>query len=100
MDIVESDEFSEWFERLRDPIGKAAIIRRLDRIASGLLGDFKQVGGSIVELRIDVGPGYRIYLTQVGRVTVVLLCGGDKSSQARDIAAAKRLATQWKDRLA
>ena len=66
--------------------------KRLDRLRSGNFGDAKSVGDGVIELRIDYGPGYRIYLTWVGNVLIVLLCGGDKSTQAKDIAKAKRLA--------
>ena len=70
---------------------------RLDRVERGLSGDVKPVGEGVSELRIDHGPGYRIYFVQRGQVLVVLLCGGDKATQARDISAAKAMAADWKE---
>lgn len=70
---------------------------RLDRIARDLFGDVKPVGAGVSELRIDHGPGYRIYFMRQGALVVVLLVGGDKSSQVRDIAAAKAMAQEWKE---
>ncbi len=96
MDVIEAREFRAWLEALKDDKGRAAIVRRVDRLRRGLLGDIKPVGESVSELRVDVGPGYRIYTTQVGRLIIVLICGGDKSSQNRDIVSAKRLAGRWK----
>ena len=83
--------------RSRDFEARARIQMRLDRIARDLFGDVKPVGGGVSELRIDHGPGYRIYFMRQGAVVVVLLVGGDKSSQARDIAAAKAMVQEWKD---
>ena len=76
---------------------RARIQMRLDRVERGLFGDVKPVGEGISELRIDHGPGYRIYFMQRGQVLVVLLCGGDKATQARDISAAKAMAADWKE---
>jgi putative addiction module killer protein len=70
----------------------------LDRLAFGNAGDVKPVGRGISELRIDYGPGYRVYFLRRGNEIVILLCGGDKSTQARDIATAKRLAEEWRDK--
>lgn len=89
-------EFERWFERLRDIRARAAINRRILRLQGGNVGDAKPVGDAVSELRIDYGPGYRVYFTQIGSVVVVLLCGGDKSSQQRDIAAAQALAIKVK----
>ena len=86
--------YDKWFERLRDERARARINARLIRLATGNAGDIKGLGGGVSELRIDYGPGYRIYLTRKGDVFVLLLCGGDKSSQQDDIAQAKRLATE------
>jgi putative addiction module killer protein len=73
------------------------IYARIDRLAVGNLGDVKPVGQGVSELRVNYGPGYRIYFAQKGRTLVVLLCGGDKGSQSADIARAKSLAEEWVD---
>jgi putative addiction module killer protein len=86
--------FASWLENLRDRHARAAIRKRLNRIRLGNLGDCKSLGGGVYELRIDLGPGYRVYYGLDGETLVVLLCGGDKRSQARDIAAAKE---HWKE---
>ncbi len=75
----------------------ARIAARIDRFASGNFGDVATVGGGVFELRINYGPGYRVYCLRRGQHRVVLLCGGDKSSQNRDIKQAKALAGEWKD---
>lgn len=90
--IQQTDTFSRWLSRLRDLKAKASIIRRVARAKEGGLGDVKPVGGGVSEMRLDVGPGYRLYFMRRGDVVVVLLCGGDKSSQSRDIELAKKLA--------
>ncbi len=95
--IRETEEFSEWLAGLRDVQAKARIARRVYRLADGNPGDVKPVGESVSELRIDYGPGYRVYFIQDGKVVIVLLCGGDKSSQRRDIAKAKKLAKALKE---
>jgi len=86
--------FKEWLERLRDIQGRAKIRIRLDRIRLGNFGDSRKVGEGVHELRIDYGPGYRIYFGQDGSRLILLLLGGDKSSQKRDIVRAKEL---WRD---
>ncbi|WVX51702.1 hypothetical protein ROLI_048040 (plasmid) [Roseobacter fucihabitans] len=75
----------------------ARILVRLNRLAEGNAGDVKPVGGGISELRVNYGPGYRIYYLQRGSLVVVLLCGGDKGTQTKDIKTAKELAQKWKD---
>lgn len=92
------EPYTEWFRRLRDAAAKANIARRLRRIEVTNFGDCKPVGDGVSELRIDIGPGYRVYFGQRGTVTVILLCGGDKSSQDRDIAKAKIFWEDWKRR--
>jgi putative addiction module killer protein len=82
--------FREWQEHLKDKVAKAAIIRRVIRIQLGNFGDHKQVGDGVSELRIDVGPGYRVYYAVSGKAVIVILTAGDKRSQMRDIAQAKR----------
>lgn len=80
-----------------DGQAKARINARIRRLSLGNPGDVKPVGGGLSELRIDYGPGYRVYFLRRGPMLVVLLCGGDKASQERDIANAKAIAAQWKD---
>lgn len=86
--------YQEWLDGVTDPNAFAAIQKRLDRLERGLFGDCKPVGGGVTELRIDVGQGYRAYLARSGAVAVLLLCGGDKSTQNADI---KRAKAYWKD---
>lgn len=93
-EIRQSPEFNTWLTRLKDKLARAVILRRLDRIAMGNFGDAKPVGGGVSEFRIDHGPGYRVYFVRRGETLIVLLCGGDKGSQARDIARAKVLAQE------
>ncbi|MCJ1885070.1 type II toxin-antitoxin system RelE/ParE family toxin [Pseudomonas sp. LA21] len=90
--IKQTDIFGRWLAELRDVQGKVALLRRLERIRSGNLGDVRSVGVGVSELRLDIGPGYRVYFTRRGNVVIVLLCGGDKSSQQRDIKLAQQLA--------
>lgn len=89
--LTRTDEFSEWLRKLKDPIGKARIAARLNSAQHGNFGDHKSVGGGVWEMRIDVGPGYRIYYAQQESVVYVLLLGGDKSKQNSDIEKAKKL---------
>ena len=86
--------FSEWINGLRDMPGRAIIRSRINRLRLGNFGDCKSVGGGVLELRMDVGPGYRVYLGKDAGVVVVLLCGGDKRSQKRDITQAQNY---WQD---
>lgn len=95
IEIRELPGFGKWLARLKDRTAQALIAARLNRFANGQPGDVKSVGGGIGELRIHHGPGYRVYFYRSGGTIVVLLCGGDKSSQARDIASAKRLLDDW-----
>ncbi len=90
--IQQTDTFANWHATLRDLRARIAIARRIDRAACGNLGDVKAVGDGVSEMRVDIGPGYRLYFTRRGEVLILLLCGGDKSSQPRDIALARRLA--------
>jgi putative addiction module killer protein len=86
--------FSTWFERLRDPKAKVAVLRRTNRLVDGNFGDHKSLGSGVWELRLDTGPGYRVYYAKAGKVVILLLCGGNKASQDRDIETAK---DAWKD---
>jgi len=97
LELIRSSVFDKWLSSLRDRRAIARITARLDRLASGNPGDTEPVGNGISELRINYGPGYRVYYLRQGRYVVVLLCGGDKSSQGRDIKQAKTLAELWKD---
>ncbi|WP_315751334.1 MULTISPECIES: type II toxin-antitoxin system RelE/ParE family toxin [unclassified Bradyrhizobium] len=92
--VQQTEIFVKWHANLRDLRARAAITRRLDRVAAGSLGDVKSVGGNVSELRVDVGPGYRLYFTMRNRVVVVLLVGGDKRTQAADIKRAHELASE------
>ncbi len=95
--VLKTDEFLEWVKKLRDPIGRSKIVQRIERAELGLLGDVKSLGGQVSEMRIDYGPGYRLYFTRKGHRLIWLLCGGDKGSQSRDIAKARTLASEVED---
>jgi len=92
--ILRTDEFNAWLKALRDPIGKARIIARIRSAEAGNFGDCEPVGNGISEMRIHVGPGYRVYFIRKGDLIFVLLCGGDKSSQSKDISSAKKIARE------
>ena len=93
--IVETLAFSSWISGLKDVKGRAKIVARIERIrVSGNFGDFENVGQGVSELRIHFGPGYRVYFCRRGAEVVILLGGGDKASQSRDIRAAKALANE------
>ncbi|MDZ4178012.1 MAG: type II toxin-antitoxin system RelE/ParE family toxin [Coriobacteriia bacterium] len=92
IEIRQTAEYESWFEKLRDLQAKARILARIRRLSLGNLGDIKPVGEGVSELRITYGPGYRVYVKKQGDVLVILLVGGDKSSQKRDIERAKELA--------
>ena len=87
-----TDVFDRWYDGLRDRQGRARIAARLRRVELGNFGDVKPVGAGVSELRIDCGPGYRVYLTQRGLEVVILLAGGDKRTQSKDIEAAIEMA--------
>jgi putative addiction module killer protein len=94
LEIRETEEFSKWLAALRDVRARAKVLVRIDRLAHGNPGDVEPVGEGVSELRINYGPGYRVYYVQRGRRYILLLAGGDKRSQNRDIALAKQLARQ------
>ncbi len=92
-----TDIFIDWLANLKDRRAAARIAARILRLEDGNLGDVKPVGEGVSELRINYGPGYRVYFMQAGRTVILLLCGGDKNTQARDIAMARKLAREWKE---
>jgi putative addiction module killer protein len=96
-EIVQSATFAKWLSRLDDREARARIQVRTDRLALGSAGDAKPVGRGISELRIDYGPGYRVYFIRRGPVVIVLLCAGTKRTQRADIDRAIEIATQWKE---
>jgi putative addiction module killer protein len=97
IEIKQTETYFKWEHKLKDQRAKAAIAARVFRLANGLLGDVSPVGLGISELRIHYGPGYRIYFKQNGNEIVILLCGGDKSTQSKDIEIAKKLAKELGD---
>ncbi|MBK8469887.1 MAG: type II toxin-antitoxin system RelE/ParE family toxin [Candidatus Phosphoribacter sp.] len=96
VEVVRTDEFASWIDKLKDLRSKQRILRRLDRLAQGNPGDAKPVGHGVSELRMTFGPGYRVYYLQDGDRLILLLCGGDKSAQRRDIERAHELAQEWR----
>jgi len=97
IEVRQTAVFRTWVTGLKDLQARARIAIRIDRLAGGNPGDVKPVGDGVSELRIDCGPGYRLYFTRKGALLVILLCGGDKSSQDRDIRQAKALAKEAND---
>lgn len=97
IEVLTTQDFDRWLRKLKESQARLRILARLDRLAAGNIGDMKSVGGGIFELRLAFGPGYRIYLARRGDRLVLLLCGGDKSSQTDDIARARALAAEWKE---
>jgi putative addiction module killer protein len=94
--VVQSATFSRWLQRLKDRRAAARVQVRIDRLAAGNPGDVRPVGAGVSEMRIRYGPGYRVYYLQHGRHLILLLCGGDKSTQSVDIDTAHELAEIWK----
>jgi len=90
--VREAPEFTQWLSELADDTARKRIAGRIARVQVGLFGDAKPVGGKIFELRVNHGPGYRVYFVRRGRVVVILLCGGAKGSQRRDIERARMIA--------
>ena len=91
-EIQQTEVFAKWLADLRDVRAKARILASVDSARLGNLGDAKSLGGGVSEMRIDIGPGWRVYFTRRQRVIIILLCGGDKSTQSKDIARAKIMA--------
>ena len=96
VEIIQSETFKDWRGSLKDRQAVLRINARLERVINGNLGDVKPVGSGVSELRIDYGPGYRVYFMQHGPVVIVLLAGGDKRTQAADIQRAIEIAKDWK----
>ena len=96
-EVRQTEEFSKWLKKLKDAVAKVAIARRIDRMKEGNFGDSKSVGGEVFELRIDVGKGYRVYFTNKNNKIVILLVGGDKSTQDEDIKIAKKMVKEISD---
>ena len=94
IEVRQTDAFAAWFANLRNREARARITVRIRRLSLGNLGDVKPVGSGVSEMRIDYGPGYRVYFIRRGDTVVVLLCGGDKQAQDRDIARARELARE------
>jgi putative addiction module killer protein len=94
MQIVQSDVFTAWLDNVKDERAAARIVTRIRRMEIGNAGDVRSIGEGVSEIRIDYGPGYRVYFARRGRTLVILLCGGDKKSQRKDIALAKRMAKE------
>ncbi len=97
IELKQTEAFRKWRMRLKDERARALIASRLDRLAYGHTGDAEAVGQGISELRLHYGPGYRIYFQKRGNTIIVLLCGGNKSTQASDIKKAQRLADEWSE---
>jgi putative addiction module killer protein len=94
IEIRQTEYYIEWFEKLKDRRARARIAIRIRRVSLGNLGDVKPVGDGISELRIDYGPGYRVYFTQRNNQLIILLAGGDKTTQVSDIQKAKKIALE------
>jgi putative addiction module killer protein len=94
MQVVQSDVFTAWLDKLKDERAAARIVTRIRRMEIDNAGDVRSVGEGVSEIRIDYGPGYRVYFTRRGRTLIILLCGGDRKSQRKDIARAKRMAKE------
>lgn len=96
-ELKQTETFRKWRLQLRDNRVRALIAARLDRLALGHAGDAEPIGEGVSELRIHYGPGYRVYFQKRASAIIILLCGGDKSRQAKDIRVAKRLAKEWSE---
>jgi putative addiction module killer protein len=92
--LRQTEEFVAWLDALSDKAAQVRVAARLRQVEAGNLGDWKVVEGDVAEMRMHFGPGYRLYFTRRGQIVVVLLCGGDKSTQAKDIRRAAKLSSQ------
>ena len=96
VEVLTTDDFDKWLRKLKDRQARLRILERIDRLSHGNPGDVKPVGRGVSELRLTYGPGYRIYYLHEGNRLVLLLCGGDKSTQQADIERAHRFADEWR----
>ena len=96
-EIRQTQYFAQWLRRLRDREARAKVLVRVRRLSLGSFGDARPAGGNVIELKIDHGPEYRLYVTRRGRQVVVLLAGGDKRTQERDVEIARRLARDLRE---
>jgi len=97
LEIRQTERFARWIARLKDRAARLAIASRIDRLAAGHFGDVRAVGEGVRELRVHQGPGYRVYFVEREQRIVILLCGGDKRTQVRDIETAKAMARELKE---
>ena len=97
IEVLQTEHFRRWIERLRDRRARARILARIVAVEEGHFGDWKAIDRTVSELRVNAGPGYRVYFTRRGDMLVILLAGGDKRSQRRDIDTARRLAAELND---
>lgn len=97
MTILKTSKFTKWIQELKDLKGKARIQARIDKLEFGHFGDCESIGSGVLELRIHFGPGYRVYLMKKGQELVILLAGGDKGSQAKDIKQAINLSNELRE---
>ena len=97
VEVIQTEHFRRWIDRLRDRSVRARILARIISVEEGHFGDWKAIDRTVSELRVHAGPGYRVYFTRRGNTLVILLAGGDKRSQRRDIEMAKKLASKLRD---
>jgi putative addiction module killer protein len=97
IEVRQTSHYAKWIDELRDRRAVSRIDLRIRRLSLGNFGDVRSVGGGVSEMRIDYGPGYRVYFVRQSDIVVILLCGGDKSTQDRDIATAKSIARELKE---
>ena len=97
MEVIKSSAYNKWFKKLKDKIGKFLIASRISRLEEGNQGDCYPVGDGVTEMRIHYGPGYRVYFMNTGKEIIILLCGGDKSTQNADIEKARKIAQLYKE---
>ena len=92
--VLQTEEFQTWLDALKDTRAQVRIVARIRAAEAGNLGDWKTVGGEVSEMRVDTGPGYRMYFTRRGSILIIMLAGGNKSTQSRDIKRAQKMLTQ------